>query len=67
VNHIAALAPKLRLVLGQHNVPVADPSVLPLLLAAIQAVREGKGTVKPGDPGIAVHKYDGFTFLLLAD
>jgi glyoxylase-like metal-dependent hydrolase (beta-lactamase superfamily II) len=64
---IAALAPKLRLVLGQHNVPVAQPSVLSKLLAAIQAVRAGKGTVTPGDPGIAVHRYHGFTFLLRAD
>jgi glyoxylase-like metal-dependent hydrolase (beta-lactamase superfamily II) len=67
VQRIAALAPGLKLVLGQHNVPVAEPSVLPRLLAAIQAVRAGKGTVTPGDSGIAVHKYDGFTFLLKAD
>jgi len=67
VKHIAELAPKLKLVLGQHNVPVADPSVLSRLLAAIQAVRAGKGTVTPGGPGIAVRKYDGFTFLLQAD
>jgi glyoxylase-like metal-dependent hydrolase (beta-lactamase superfamily II) len=67
VKRIAALAPRLKLVLGQHNVPVANPSVLPRLLAAIQAVREGKGTITPGDPGIAVHKYDGFTFLLEAN
>ena len=67
VERIAALTPKLKLVLGQHNVPMAQPSVLPRLLAAIQAVRAGKGTVTPGEPGITVHKCDGFTFLLTAD
>jgi glyoxylase-like metal-dependent hydrolase (beta-lactamase superfamily II) len=67
VKRIVALAPKFKLVLGAHNIPVAEPSVLPRLLAAIQAVRSGQGTVTPGEPGIAVHKYGGFTFLLRAD
>jgi glyoxylase-like metal-dependent hydrolase (beta-lactamase superfamily II) len=67
VKRIVALAPKLKLVLGAHNVPVAEPSVLPRLLAAIQAVRAGQGTNRLTSPGIAQHTYDGFTFLLRAD
>jgi glyoxylase-like metal-dependent hydrolase (beta-lactamase superfamily II) len=66
VKRLAALEPQLKLVLGQHNVPVAPPSVLPRLVVAIQAVRAGQGTVKPDSPGKAVHTLDGFSFLLRA-
>jgi glyoxylase-like metal-dependent hydrolase (beta-lactamase superfamily II) len=66
VKKIAALAPELRLVLGAHNVPTAQPSVLPKLVAAIEAVRAGQGEVKPADDGKAVHTFDGFSFLLKA-
>ena len=64
---IAALAPQLQLVLGAHNIPVAEPSVLPRLVAAIQAVRAGQGTVKPEGQGKAIHTLDGFSFLLRAE
>ena len=67
VKRIVTLAPKLKLVLVAHNVPVAEPSVLPRLLAAIQAVRAGQGTNRLISPGIAQHNYGGFTFLLHAD
>ena len=67
VKRLAALAPELRLVLGAHNVPVAPPSVLPELLTAIEAVRSGKGTIKPAGAGKAIHSFDGFSFLLAAD
>jgi glyoxylase-like metal-dependent hydrolase (beta-lactamase superfamily II) len=66
VKRLAALAPELKLVLGAHNVPVAEPSVLPRLVAAIQAVRSGEGIVKPEGEGKAVHSLDGFSFLLAA-
>jgi glyoxylase-like metal-dependent hydrolase (beta-lactamase superfamily II) len=64
VKRIAALAPELKLVLGAHNVPVAQPSVLPRLVGAIEAVRAGKGTSKPAGPGKEVRSIDGFSFLL---
>jgi glyoxylase-like metal-dependent hydrolase (beta-lactamase superfamily II) len=67
VKRIAALEPQLKLVLGAHNIPVAQPSVLPRLVAAIQAVRAGKGTVKPESQGKAIHTFDGFPFLLRAE
>jgi glyoxylase-like metal-dependent hydrolase (beta-lactamase superfamily II) len=66
VRRIAALAPQLKLVLGAHNIPVAQPSVLPRLVAAIQSVRAGKGEVKPAGAGKAIHSIDGFSFLLRA-
>jgi glyoxylase-like metal-dependent hydrolase (beta-lactamase superfamily II) len=66
VKKIAELAPQLKLVLGAHNVPVAQPSVLPGLVSAIQAVRAGQGEVKPAGDGKAIHTVDGFSFLMRA-
>jgi glyoxylase-like metal-dependent hydrolase (beta-lactamase superfamily II) len=64
VQKIAALTPDLQLVLGAHNVPIAQPSVLAKLAAAIEAVRSGQGEVKPAGEGKAIHTFDGFSFLL---
>jgi glyoxylase-like metal-dependent hydrolase (beta-lactamase superfamily II) len=64
VKKLAALAPDLKLVLGAHNVPVADPGVLPRLVAAIQAVRAGKVPLQKSDGGKALYTTDGITFLL---
>ena len=66
VKRLAALTPELKLVLGAHNIPVAEPSVLPRLVTTIQAVRSGQGTVKPAGDGKAIHSLDGFDFLLAA-
>jgi glyoxylase-like metal-dependent hydrolase (beta-lactamase superfamily II) len=67
VKKLAALAPNLKLVLGAHNVPVAEPSVLPKLVEAIEAVRAGKGDTKPAGDGKVLRTYDGFSFLMKAD
>jgi glyoxylase-like metal-dependent hydrolase (beta-lactamase superfamily II) len=64
VKRLAALAPQLKLVLGAHNIPVAQPDVLPRLVKAIQALRAGKGDVKEQGPGKAMHTFEGFQFLL---
>jgi glyoxylase-like metal-dependent hydrolase (beta-lactamase superfamily II) len=66
VKRLAALAPRVKLVLGAHNIPVARPSVLPRLVEAIQAVRAGKGMAKPEADGKALHTIDGFSFLMSA-
>ena len=66
VKRLAALEPEIKLVLGAHNVPVAEPSVLPRLLTAIQGVRSGQGTVQPEGEGKAIHRLNGFSFLLAA-
>ena len=63
---LAALSPELKLVLGAHNIPVAQPDVLPKLVEAIQAVRSGQGAVRPAGEGKATHNLNGFTFLLAA-
>lgn len=64
VKKLAALAPQIHLVLGAHNVPVADPSVLPKLVAAIEDARAGKIEGKPLDGGKASYTTNGITFLL---
>jgi len=42
VKRLAALAPQLKIVLGAHNIPVAEPSVLPRLVTTFESVRAGK-------------------------
>jgi glyoxylase-like metal-dependent hydrolase (beta-lactamase superfamily II) len=66
VKRIAALQPQIKVVLGAHNIPVADPSVLSRLVAAIESVRAGEGEVKPGGEGQAIHTIDEISFLMRA-
>jgi glyoxylase-like metal-dependent hydrolase (beta-lactamase superfamily II) len=66
VKRLAALAPQLKLVLGEHNVPYAQPWVSPKLVGAIEAVRAGKVPAEPQYNGKAIYRSDGITFLLRA-
>jgi glyoxylase-like metal-dependent hydrolase (beta-lactamase superfamily II) len=66
VKRLAALAPQIKLVLGQHNIPFAQPSVLPRLVVAIETVRAGKVPAEPQDAGKAIYRFDSFSFLLKA-
>lgn len=63
VQKLAAMAPRLQLLLPAHNVPVADPSYLAKVVTAMQQVRRGevKAVVKDGK-----HEYifEGFSFLM---
>ncbi len=66
ITRIAALAPKIHLVLTSHNVPVADPSQLPKLLVAIEKVRnEAVEPFAAGD-GKVTYTVNGFVFLMAA-
>jgi glyoxylase-like metal-dependent hydrolase (beta-lactamase superfamily II) len=67
VKRLAALAPQLKLVLGAHNVPVANPEILPKLPTAIQTVRAGKVAAQKSDAGKSLYTTDGITFLLKAE
>lgn len=68
VKRLAALAPQLHVVLGAHNIPFAQPSVLPTLVKAFAAVRAGKeATCKPAGAGKMLCTASGISFLLLAD
>jgi glyoxylase-like metal-dependent hydrolase (beta-lactamase superfamily II) len=66
VRCMADLAPELKLVLGAHNVPVAQPSVLPRLVSAIVAIRAGKSDAIVELPPKQIRTFDGFSFLLAA-
>jgi glyoxylase-like metal-dependent hydrolase (beta-lactamase superfamily II) len=60
---LAALAPRLRLLLPSHNVRVADPSYLPKVVAAIQQVRRGEVKAVAND-GKHEYVFEGFSFLM---
>jgi glyoxylase-like metal-dependent hydrolase (beta-lactamase superfamily II) len=66
IRSLAALAPKVKLVLGAHNIPVAQPTILPRLVTAFDAVRAGKVSPTPDSPGKVLYKIDGFSFLMRA-
>jgi glyoxylase-like metal-dependent hydrolase (beta-lactamase superfamily II) len=66
IRKLAALSPKIKLVLGAHNIPVAPPSVLPRLVAAFDKVRAGKVPATPDSLGKVLYKVDGFAFLMRA-
>jgi glyoxylase-like metal-dependent hydrolase (beta-lactamase superfamily II) len=64
IKRLAALAPNVKLVLGAHNIPVAEPSVLPRLVTAFESVRAGKVPPQKSEGGKTLYTIDGFTFLL---
>jgi glyoxylase-like metal-dependent hydrolase (beta-lactamase superfamily II) len=66
VKKLAAMEPKVKLVFGAHNVPVAEPAVLGKLASAIQDVRAGKVAGKPLEGGKVSYTTNGITFLLAA-
>ena len=66
MKHLAALAPQLKLVVGEHNVPLAQPEVLTNLVTAIETVRAGKVQGEPRDDGKALYRSNGISFLMLA-
>ena len=66
IRRLAALAPQIKLVLGAHNIPVAQPAVLAQLVAAFDLVRAGKITATPDSPGKVLYKVGDVSFLMRA-
>lgn len=63
IKKMIALAPKLKLLLPAHNVPVASPADLGRVLTAFRQVRAGKVKSSPhGDK--KEFKFEGFSFLM---
>jgi len=58
VQRLVALEPRVRQLLTSHNAPVADPSELTKVLAAIRAVRAGQAV------NVEYHTSEGITFLM---
>ena len=67
LQRMADLVPNLRLVLPGHNIPVAEPSQLPALQAAFEAVRDGSREPDEVDGGSLLFEFDGFSFLIGAE
>ena len=63
VQKLAAMVPRLQLLLPAHNTPVADPSYLPKVVTAMQQVRRGEVKSIPKD-GKREFIFDGFSFLM---
>jgi glyoxylase-like metal-dependent hydrolase (beta-lactamase superfamily II) len=66
IARLASLAPHVKLVLGAHNVPVAQPSELLRLVAAFDVVRKGSAQMVPDSGGKVLYKVDEFSFLMRA-
>ena len=66
IRRLAALAPQIKLVLGAHNIPVAQPAVLAQLVAAFDSVRAGKISASPDSPGKVLYKVGEISFLMRA-
>ena len=66
IRRLAALAPQVKLVLGAHNIPVAQPSVLAQLVTAFAAARAGKVAATPESPGKVLYKVGDISFLMSA-
>ncbi len=66
IQRLAVLATQIKLVLGAHNIPYAQPSVLATLVKAFAEVRAGKGSCTLPKDGQTVCSAYGISFLLLA-
>ncbi len=66
IARLAALAPEVNTVLGAHNIPVAQPEVLPALVQAFADLQAGKAACKPEGTGKKMCTVDKFSFLLRA-
>ncbi len=66
VERLAALAAKVRLVLGGHNVPIAPPSILPELAREYADVRAGKIPAAGTEEEITKYPGPQITFFLSA-
>ena len=64
VKKLAALAPEIKLVFGAHNVPFAQPSVLPQLDAAIHSVLAEKIQPKSVNGDQAIYQVGEISFRL---
>ena len=64
VRKIAALQPKVKMVLGSHNVPIAPPAVLGALAAAFAEVQKGDVKPMPAGKGKVIYQVGDTSFLM---
>ena len=63
VEHLASLAPGLRRVFGAHNTPIAEPSQLPRLKAAVADIKAGKARWEERPDSLVEYPFSGFSVL----
>jgi glyoxylase-like metal-dependent hydrolase (beta-lactamase superfamily II) len=66
IERLATLVPELRSVLGAHDFPAANPSVLTNLVEQFAAVRSGKIQPEPAGDGKSIYHAEGIAFLMKA-
>lgn len=64
VRRIAALGPQVKLVLGAHNIPIAQPVVLNELASAFAQMRAGLVRPRPAGKGKVIYQVGGISFLM---
>ena len=64
VRRIAALQPKVKMVLGSHDIPVAPPAVLGELAAAFVKVQAGDVRSTSAGPGKVIYRVGDISFLM---
>ena len=63
ITKLAALSPRLKLLLPSHNLPEADPKVLIEVVKGLQQVRAGRTAPVVAGKNFE-YKFDGFSFLM---
>jgi len=64
IRRLAALTPRLKIILGAHNFPIAEPSVLPELASSFERVRAGHVKAKPAGEGKVLFQDGDMSFLM---
>ena len=62
VKKLVALSSQVKLVLGAHNLPAAEPGVMPQFLEAVEQVVDGKVTPKSVHGNEAIYQVGNFSF-----
>lgn len=60
---LAALSKQVNLLLPSHNLPVADPKVLPIVVAAFREVRQARKAPIASGTNL-IYAFEGFSFLM---
>jgi glyoxylase-like metal-dependent hydrolase (beta-lactamase superfamily II) len=66
ISRLNALTPDIKLVLGAHNIPVAQPSELTRLVVAFGKVEQGEVPGTPQSDGKVLYKRGDISFLMAA-
>ena len=66
LDKLEKLEPEVKMVMGAHSVPLAEPSVLKKLELAFDSVREGRAKPEKQSAGKVLYRVEGIEFLIRA-